>query len=135
MHMQSANTGSHEVGHNLGLRHHDSIAKGVILESDLAAPAPGLVLIRTDVSGTGSTLRTMASGASVGKTLEESATLDSFFSERSAIKLALALGFQVPSKKGSGKRPGKGKRDGKKETMEVVNGTSGARFILFHQRA
>ena len=63
------------------------------MESDPAAPAPGLVLVQPNVEGTTTTLRIMASGASVGKTLSEGATVDSFFSERSAIKLALALGL------------------------------------------
>ena len=63
------------------------------MESDPAAPAPGLVLVQPNAKGTSTTLRVMASGASVGKTLRESAIVDSFFSERSAVKLALALGL------------------------------------------
>jgi len=89
---QSANTGAHELGHILGLRHHDSFgAPGDGLPST-GRPAPGSFIPVFDgpQNATETTLHTMASGASVGLTLTGSTISDRFFSERSAIKIAFA---------------------------------------------
>lgn len=87
---QASNTGTHELGHNLGLRHHDSFG------------SPGTGLPTTGVpsndaffpvfdgprNGAEAILHTMASGASVGSGFTDSTVRDRFFSERSVIKLA-----------------------------------------------
>ena len=87
---QASNTGAHELGHNLGLRHHDSFG----------APGTGLPTTGTPSNdaffpvfdgprnGEEAILHTMASGASVGSGLTDSTARDRFFSERSVIKLA-----------------------------------------------
>ena len=86
---QSSNTGSHELGHIQGLRHHDSIgAPGDGLPPALD-PASYLPVGETDTNAVESLLHTMASGASVGLPLTGSTLQDRFFGERSAVKLAL----------------------------------------------
>jgi len=86
---QAANTGAHELGHNLGLRHHDSFGSpgtgipttNVPARDDFYPTFDGLA------EGDEAILHTMASGASVGTGFRDSTLSDRFFSERSAIKL------------------------------------------------
>jgi len=86
---QAANTGAHELGHNLGLRHHDSFGSpgtgipttNVPARDDFYPTFDGLA------EGDEAILHTMASGASVGTSFTDSTLSDRFFSERSAIKL------------------------------------------------
>ena len=87
---QSANTAAHELGHILGLRHHDSIgAPGDGLPSTGAIlPEDFIPVLETDLNADETTDHVMASGASVGLPLENPPMFDRFFSERSANKLA-----------------------------------------------
>lgn len=89
---QAANTGAHEVGHAVGLRHHDSFGAPDDGLPTTGTPAPGTFLPvfegPTDASET--ILHLMASGASAGLPLEGSAVGDRFLSERSALKLRFA---------------------------------------------
>jgi len=88
---QTANTGAHEVGHILGLRHQNAFgapgdglpATGAISPFDFVPVFPG------PSEATETVLHTMASGASVGLTLTGSTITDRFFSERSATRLAI----------------------------------------------
>ena len=87
---QAANTGAHELGHNLGLRHHDSfgaIGSGI---PTTGTPSPDAFypVFEGLAEGDETTLHTMASGASVGTTLADGSNSDRFLSERSVIKLA-----------------------------------------------
>ena len=89
---QAANTGAHELGHNMGLRHHDSFGSpGTGLPStgvpDVTAFYPVFEGLQ---DGDEAILHTMASGASVGSGLTDSTTRNRFLSERSVIKLAAA---------------------------------------------
>ena len=88
---QSANTGAHEIGHTLGLRHYDAFgAPGAGLPIT-GSPAPS----RFFPTYTGNQLaietldHTMASGASSGIGLADSGGKDRFFSERSLTKLRI----------------------------------------------
>lgn len=94
---QSANTASHELGHALGLRHHDAFgAPGdglpVTGRPESIAyyqPYPGPILANETI------LHLMASSAVVGieaMSYTDHARTDRFFSERSSIKLTLAEG-------------------------------------------
>ncbi len=86
---QSSNTGSHELGHIQGLRHHDSIgAPGDGLPPGVD-PFDYLPLGETDQNAFETILHTMASGASVGLPLTGSTIEDRFFAERSAVKMAV----------------------------------------------
>jgi len=86
---QSANTASHELGHVQGLRHHDSFG----------APGDGLPPARNpgefipagemDLNALETLSHVMASGASAGLALNSPPFVDRFFSERSAVKLAI----------------------------------------------
>lgn len=88
---QSANTGAHEAGHIQGLRHQNSFGApgegipdtGAILPTDFVPVFDG------PVNASETVLHTMASGASVGLALEGSTITDRFFSERSAVRLAI----------------------------------------------
>lgn len=97
---QSANTGAHELGHIFGLRHHDSwgpIGKGL---PDTGKP-PSNNFYPKYIGKRGaneSIYHVIASGASVGLPTFIRASFDSFFSERSAMKLALAEEDQENSK-------------------------------------
>ena len=89
---QTSNTGAHEVGHLQGLRHLNSLGppgqglpdNGAISPFEFVPPFPG------PSNGFETELHTMASGASVGLTLEGSTMTDRFFSERSATRIAIA---------------------------------------------
>ncbi|WP_031554938.1 hypothetical protein [Parvularcula oceani] len=89
---QAANTGAHEAGHALGLRHHDSFGAPDNGLPSTGVPAPGtfVPVYEGPQQGDESILHLMASGASVGLPLAGSAVSDRFFSERSALKLDLA---------------------------------------------
>lgn len=87
---QSLNTGSHELGHNLGLRHHDSlgpIGTGTSGAGNTATDAFGGSW-PTPAAADETFDHLMASGASVGLPLSNSINSDRFLSERSATKLA-----------------------------------------------
>ena len=88
---QSANTSAHELGHTVGLRHHDSFgAPGDGLPTT-GTPGPGdfSPIFPGGTDGAETVLHTMASGASVGLPIQNSTAVDRFFSERSAIKLRI----------------------------------------------
>ncbi|WP_416877696.1 hypothetical protein [Litorimonas sp.] len=86
---QSANTAGHELGHILGLRHHDSF--GAPGDGLPAARTPGefIPLGETDQNALETLTHVMASGASAGLALNSPPFVDRFFSERSAVKLAI----------------------------------------------
>lgn len=88
---QGANTGAHEAGHLLGLRHQNSFgAPGQGLPSTGAiGPDEFVPVFDGPSNATETVLHTMASGASVGLTLAGSTITDRFFSERSAVRLAV----------------------------------------------
>ena len=83
---QASNTGAHELGHNLGLRHHDSFGA----PGDGVTPGTGdfFPIFDGPLAALESFDHTMASGASVGTGLADSTVDLRFFSERSALKLA-----------------------------------------------
>ncbi len=88
---QSANTGAHELGHGLGLRHYDAfgpIGGGL---PDTGRPEPSRFFPSYDngQNADETTLHLMSSGASSGLSLAQAANADRFLSERSAIKLAI----------------------------------------------
>jgi hypothetical protein len=89
---QAANTAAHELGHILGLRHHESF--GAIGDGlpTTGQPDPNSFIPVFDgpTQASETILHTMASGASAGLSLAGSATADRFFSERSSIKLETA---------------------------------------------
>ena len=89
---QASNTGAHELGHNLGLRHHDSFGSPGSGLPSTGVPSPDAFFPVFDglQEGDEAILHTMASGASVGSGLTDSTTRHRFFSERSAIKLKAA---------------------------------------------
>jgi len=89
---QASNTGAHELGHNLGLRHHDSFGSPGSGLPSTGVPSPDAFFPVFDglQEGDEAILHTMASGASVGSGLTDSTTRTRFFSERSAIKLKAA---------------------------------------------
>lgn len=86
---QSANTAGHELGHILGLRHHDSFGApgdGLPLARD---PGEFIPLGELDQNAVETLNHIMASGASAGLSIESPVLVDRFFSERSATKLAI----------------------------------------------
>jgi len=89
---QASNTGAHELGHNLGLRHHDSFGSPGTGIPTTGVPGPWgfYPVFDGPMNGDEATLHTMASGASVGSGLQDSSNKDRFLSERSVIKLASA---------------------------------------------
>ena len=88
---QSANTGAHELGHGLGLRHYDSFGPigGGLPDTGTPEPAAFFPVFAGPQDGDETILHIMASGASAGLPLSESGNANRFFSERSAIKLAI----------------------------------------------
>ncbi|WP_321391227.1 hypothetical protein [Emcibacter sp.] len=95
--IQSAQTGAHELGHIVGLRHYDAwgpIGQGL---PTTGTPPDGAFLptYTGPRNGDETTLHLMGSGFSAGLTLADSVVTDRFFSERSAIKLAFNEQGQV----------------------------------------
>ena len=99
---QSANTAAHELGHILGLRHHDSFGApgdGLPTARFPGTEGPGGVPARdplefiptleTDQNAAETFDHVMASGASTGLDIADPVLFDRFFSERSAAKLFL----------------------------------------------
>lgn len=89
---QASNTGAHELGHNMGLRHHDSFGSpgNGLPTTGVPSPSAFYPVFEGLQEGDEAILHTMASGASVGSGLSDGANRDTFFSERSAIKLKAA---------------------------------------------
>ena len=92
---QSSNTGAHEIGHLLGLRHQNSFGPpGSGLPDTFRVFPEDFVPVFELPDGEfpfqadETVLHTMASGASVGLSLQGSTITDRFFSERSAVRLA-----------------------------------------------
>lgn len=88
---QSANTGAHELGHGLGLRHYDAFGPigGGLPTTGVPEPVAFFPFFDGGQNADETTLHLMSSGASSGLSLAEAANSDRFFSERSAIKLAI----------------------------------------------
>lgn len=88
---QSANTGAHELGHGLGLRHYDAFGPvgGGLPSTGTPEPTAFFPVFGGPQEADETTLHLMASGASSGLALSDSGNADRFFSERSAIKLAI----------------------------------------------
>ena len=88
---QSANTGAHELGHGLGLRHYDAFGPigGGLPATGLPEPVAFFPFFDGSQNADETTLHLMSSGASSGLSLAQAANSDRFFSERSAIKLAI----------------------------------------------
>jgi hypothetical protein len=88
---QTSNTGAHELGHGLGLRHYDAWGPiGGGLPSTGTPEPPSFAPLYTGPQDADETiLHIMSSGASSGLPLSQSANADRFLSERSAIKLAI----------------------------------------------
>jgi hypothetical protein len=87
---QSANTAAHELGHLLGLRHHDGFGPpGSGLPSN-GAPDPRAFVppFAGPLQADETTLHLMSTG-STGTTPRVRASVNQFFSERSAVKIAL----------------------------------------------
>lgn len=88
---QSANTGAHELGHGLGLRHYDAFGPigGGLPDTGVPEPTSFFPFYDAGQNGVETTLHLMSSGASSGLSLAQAANADRFHSERSAIKLAI----------------------------------------------
>ncbi len=88
---QTANTGAHELGHGLGLRHYDAWGPigGGLPATGTPEPTSFFPFYTNGQNADETTLHVMVSGASAGSTLADSANADRFFSERSSIKLAI----------------------------------------------
>lgn len=88
---QSANTGAHEAGHIMGLRHQNSFgAPGDGLpDTGAISPFDFVPVFDGPSEASETVLHTMASGASVGLGLTGSTITDRFFSERSAVRLSV----------------------------------------------
>ncbi|MGM0658048.1 MAG: hypothetical protein ACQET0_05685 [Pseudomonadota bacterium] len=88
---QSANTGAHELGHGLGLRHYDAFGPigGGLPDTGVPEPVAFFPFFDAGQNADETTLHLMSSGASSGLSLAEAANADRFLSERSAIKLAI----------------------------------------------
>ena len=86
---QTSNTTAHELGHTLGLRHAYSIgAPGTGIAPGIN-PRVFVPVFDGPREATETRFHTMASGASVGITLRDVAENNRFFSERSAVVLAI----------------------------------------------
>lgn len=88
---QGANTGAHELGHTLGLRHQNSFgAPGDgIPNTGAISPFDFVPVFEGPANADETVLHTMASGASVGLPFDGGVNFDRFFSERSATRLAI----------------------------------------------
>lgn len=89
---QAANTGAHEVGHTVGLRHHDAFGKPNDGLPSTGRPDPEtfIPVYEGPTQADETVLHLMASGASSGLSLAGSGNQDRFLSERSALKVSLA---------------------------------------------
>lgn len=88
---QSANTGAHELGHGLGLRHYDAFGPigGGLPSTGVPEPTTFFPFYPNVQNADETTLHLMSSGASSGLSLAQAANANRFLSERSAIKLAI----------------------------------------------
>jgi hypothetical protein len=87
---QSSNTGAHELGHGLGLRHYDAYGPvGGGLPPRAPEPTAFFPSYENGQNAEETYFHLMASNASSGLSLAEAANQDRFLSERSAIKLAI----------------------------------------------
>jgi len=88
---QTANTGAHELGHTVGLRHQNSFgAPGDgIPTTGAISPFDFVPVFGGPANAAESILHTMASGASVGLSFDGGVNSDRFFSERSATRLTI----------------------------------------------
>jgi hypothetical protein len=88
---QSSNTGAHELGHGLGLRHYDAFGPigGGLPATGTPEPTAFFPFYDAGQNADETTLHLMSSGASSGLSLAEAANANRFLSERSAIKLAI----------------------------------------------
>jgi len=86
---QSANTAAHELGHIQGLRHHDSFGAPGDGLPPARSPGEFLPVGELDQNALETLSHIMASGASAGLALASPPFVDRFFSERSAVKLAV----------------------------------------------
>jgi hypothetical protein len=84
---QSANTAIHELGHILGLRHHDSFGAPGQGLPPARSPFEFVPVLETDNNALETLDHVMASGASAGLPLANPVLFDRFFSERSSGKL------------------------------------------------
>jgi hypothetical protein len=85
---QSANTAAHELGHLLGLRHHDAFGppSSGLPEGGLPSPLEFVPPFEGPLAADETTLHLMSTGRT-GATPRVRASVDQFFSERSAIKI------------------------------------------------
>lgn len=91
---QSATTAIHELGHHMGLRHHDALgAVGDGLPFFIPLDGQFVPVWNGQRNATESLLHNMATGTSLGQPLAARAVTNPFFSERSAIKLTFADGI------------------------------------------
>jgi hypothetical protein len=130
---QTANTAAHELGHIIGLRHHDSFGPpgGGLPSTGVPSPFAFVPVFNGDQNAGETTLHLMASGASVGLSLSGSTIADRFLSERSAIKVALTekapdLTEEEAMERGAadeerGRGRGKGRRGLKLKRFDVPN--------------
>ena len=86
---QSANTAAHELGHILGLRHHDSFGAPGDGLPPARDPSEFIPTYELETDALETIDHIMASGASAGLPLANPPQFDRFFSERSSAKLAL----------------------------------------------
>ena len=88
---QTANTGAHELGHGLGLRHYDAWGPvgGGLPATGTPEPFRFAPVYLGPQDADETILHVMASGASSGLPLSQTAAANRFLSERSAIKLAI----------------------------------------------
>ncbi|MEE4161543.1 MAG: hypothetical protein V2I25_03485 [Woeseiaceae bacterium] len=88
---QTSNTGAHELGHGLGLRHYDAWGPigGGLPSTGTPEPPSFAPLYQGPQDADETILHLMSSGASSGLPLSQAANADRFLSERSAIKLAI----------------------------------------------
>ena len=87
---QTSNTGAHEVGHLQGLRHQNSFGPpgSGLPDTGAILPEEFVPVFGGPQSASETVLHTMASGASVGLSLQGSTITDRFFSERSTARIA-----------------------------------------------